>query len=346
MIEVVLYSREDCHLCEQAKAELDALQAELPHHLTVVDVDSDPKLQKKYGFNVPVVSAGPYHINAPITRQDLIITLKAAEQRERQITMVDQSIEQKKQLVTVTWTSSDRFSEWISKHYLAVFNIFIGLYLGMAFLAPILMKVGATTSANVLYRVYGAMCHQLAFRSWFLFGEEYAYPRSTANIEGLIPYVQAIGLGEDDLWAARDFVGNDIIGYKVALCQRDVAIYAGILAFGLLFAVTRRRIRSLHWIAWLIFGIVPIALDGFSQLVSQLPIFNFIPFRESTPFLRTLTGFLFGFMTAWFGYPLVEESMRDTRLYLEGKRKRIQSQAMVTSTIISPQSEGENLESP
>ena len=65
-------------------------------------------------------------------------------------------------------------------------------------------------------------------------------------------------------------------------------------------------------------AIVPIGLDGFSQLISQPPI-NLIPVRESTPFLRTLTGFLFGFVTAWFGYPYVEESMQENRKFLEGK---------------------------
>jgi hypothetical protein len=53
-------------------------------------------------------------------------------------------------------------------------------------------------------------------------------------------------------------------------------------------------------------------------MISQPPL-NLLPYRESTPFLRSLTGFLFGFMTAWFGYPYVEESMADNRKYLEGK---------------------------
>jgi uncharacterized membrane protein len=62
--------------------------------------------------------------------------------------------------------------------------------------------------------------------------------------------------------------------------------------------------------------VAPIALDGFSQLFSQLPyqfIQNILPYRESTPLLRALTGFLFGICTAWFVFPLIEESMADTR---------------------------------
>jgi hypothetical protein len=33
---------------------------------------------------------------------------------------------------------------------------------------------------------------------------------------------------EEDIFAARQFVGNPQVGYKVARCQRDVAIYGGI----------------------------------------------------------------------------------------------------------------------
>jgi uncharacterized membrane protein len=111
------------------------------------------------------------------------------------------------------------------------------------------------------------------------------------------------------------------MGYKIALCQRDIAIYGGILLFGLLFSVTGMRLKSIPWYLWLALAIVPIGLDGLSQLLSQPPL-GFFPFRESTPFLRVLTGFLFGFFTAWFGYPMVEETMRDTRQLMEDKRRR------------------------
>jgi hypothetical protein len=46
---------------------------------------------------------------------------------------------------------------------------------------------------------------------------------------------------------------------------------------------------------------------------------TYLPYRESTPFLRVLTGFLFGFGTAWFAFPNVEDSMRETRQLLTKK---------------------------
>ena len=48
MIKVILYTREDCHLCEQAVLELQKLQKEIPHQLVEIDIDSDSELQKRY----------------------------------------------------------------------------------------------------------------------------------------------------------------------------------------------------------------------------------------------------------------------------------------------------------
>jgi hypothetical protein len=36
-----------------------------------------------------------------------------------------------------------------------------------------------------------------------------------------------------------------------------------------------------------------------------------------------MTGLLFGIGTAWFGYPLVEATMRDSRSLLQAKAERI-----------------------
>ena len=115
---------------------------------------------------------------------------------------------------------------------------------------------------------------------------------------------------------ARQFIGNATLGYKVAVCERCVAIYAAIVLFGLIYGMMKRRIPSLHWMLWFLIGIVPIGIDGFYQLLSQFNwpwLATYLPYYESTPFMRVLTGGLFGFMTAWFAFPSIEESMKDTR---------------------------------
>jgi uncharacterized membrane protein len=274
-----------------------------------VNIDSDPALQKKYLAEIPVVEVGPYTLKAPFSRADLLMTLGAVRDAKTQVEKIAR-------IDKPAMNVADRFSYWMADHWLAAVIMVFVFYLGLPVLAPVLMKAGATLPANVIYTAYSPLCHQLGFRSFFLFGEQPYYPRAAAGIAGVRTFGQATGLDENDLLAARAFKGNPQVGYKIALCERDVAIYGAIIVFCILFALTKRRIPPLHWALWLIFAIGPIGLDGFSQLFSQLPIpaiASILPYRESTPFLRLLTGFLFGFGTAWFGLPYVEESMRETR---------------------------------
>lgn len=328
MIHVILYSRKDCHLCEQAQEDLKNLQEVVPHTLNVVDVDQDEKLQKAYGQDTPVVEAGPYKLKGPLTYQDLEIALKAAQHREQQIAEVNQSILSGQSKLHLSWTKVDQFSLFLSRHYLAIFNLFVFFYVTTSFLAPVLMRAGIETPAAWIYKAYSVVCHQFAFRSWFLFGEQIVYPREAAGIDNLITFEQAIRLPAEDLWGARAYIGDDLVGYKIALCERDVSIYLGIFLFGLLFGIAGRKVPIIPWYLWLLLAIIPIGLDGLSQLVSQPP-FNWIPYRESSPVLRALTGWLFGYVTAWYGYPLMEESMKDSLTYMESKLRRVQQQEVV-----------------
>ncbi|GAB4579429.1 MAG: hypothetical protein Fur0022_21670 [Anaerolineales bacterium] len=336
---VTLYTRKDCHLCEEVKADLAALQAQYPHQLVEVDIDTDASLKERYGNSIPVVEVGPYRRSAPISRQDLAVTLGAARDRVTQLDKLKDPLYEarKNNPRRQEITRADRITFWLSDNYIWVFNLVIFIYLALPFLAPVLMKVGATTPANLIYRSYGFVCHQLGYRSWFLFGEQPYYPRELAGLDEVLSFSEASGLSEGgtnaDLFSARSFIGNEQMGYKVAFCQRDVAIYAALLAFGLLFALTKRRIPPLPAILWLIIGLGPIGLDGFSQLLSQPPLgdfalFSWLPLRESTPFLRTLTGAIFGFTTGWFGYPMVEETMQDTRRSLLVKFKRLEKEGV------------------
>jgi glutaredoxin len=56
MIEVILYTRLGCHLCEEAERVLRDEQAVTPFHLELVDIDRDPELVRRYGVRVPVVA--------------------------------------------------------------------------------------------------------------------------------------------------------------------------------------------------------------------------------------------------------------------------------------------------
>ncbi len=319
-LTVTLYIQDNSTECVNARLDLESLQNQYPHQLVVVNIETDKALFDTYRGMVPVVEVGPYRLKAPLDAKILQVALGAASDRQHQlVNLGDEKYKQRIERGHVL-TGADKFSFWFTQHYMLIFNLLVFLYVGLPFLAPIFMKVGATGPARVIYTIYSPLCHQLAFRSWFLFGEQSAYPRAMANVPGLMTYEQAIG-NLDDLSAARRFIGNDLVGYKVAICERDVAIYGSILLFGLFFSVTKKWIKSPPWYFWIGVGIVPIAVDGFSQLPSLMTGINlaWIPIRESTPFLRTLTGFLFGFSTAWYGYPYINESIQETRRLLVQK---------------------------
>ncbi|MGB2962622.1 MAG: DUF2085 domain-containing protein [Anaerolineales bacterium] len=321
MVTVTLYTREDCKLCQKTEEDLKDLQQEYPHRLVKIDIEKEDF--PEYSEQIPIMDIGPYQLKAPIDVKTIKMTLGAAQDRLNQLDKINLESHQRRVERGKKISLSDRFFHWLSKRYMLVFNGFVFLYLGLAVLAPILQANGSVGTAKVIYAVYGRLCHQLAYRSWFIYGEQFAYPREMANLDQLMTYEEATGYDPFDIQAAHDFLGNENLGYKIALCQRDMAIYGGILGFGLIFSLTRKKIPGLPIAVWFLLGIIPLGLDGTSQIISQLP-WDILPIRESTPLLRSLTGALFGVTTAWFGYPIVEETMADTRKIMTVKVKAAQ----------------------
>lgn len=323
-LNVTLYMRPNCGLCDEVRKQLTELRQDYPHRLAEVNIDSDAVLQKKYFDQIPVLEVGPYVLRAPITRQQLMMTLGAARDRRDQLTETGGEGYRARVRKGQKTVFSDGVYFWLSKHYLALVNLILFIYVGLPFAAPVLMKAQAPGVARIIYKVYSPLCHQFAFRSFFLFGEQPYYPLKEAGLANVQSY-EAIS-GSTDVanpysvsrLTARQYTGNETVGFKVALCERDVAIYGAMLLFGLVYAATQRKMPALHWLAWILLALGPIGLDGVSQIVSQ---FNFpwlaqiLPYRESTPFLRVLTGGLFGFGTAWFAFPNIEESMKETRQF-------------------------------
>lgn len=209
------------------------------------------------------------------------------------------------QRAPATLPAGDRVVLWITRHWLALFNFAIFTYLALPFLAPMFMHMGLAGPARVLYLVYSPACHQLPDRSYFLFGEQPVYALQELEAANVLA-----GAG---ILERRTYIGDETLGWKVALCQRDVAIYGSLLAGGLLFGALRRRgVPKLPVKIYVIF-LLPVAIDGFSQLFGL---------RTSTWWLRTVTGALFGLATAWLAYPYIEESMNDIRQSIVRKLDR------------------------
>jgi len=195
---------------------------------------------------------------------------------------------------------------WLANHWVGLINAVILLYLAGTFLAPVLMHTGAERAAGAVYAFYRPFCHQYPFRSWFLYGDAAAHPLE-----------EPISLLEMN--ALSSHVGSADEGYKVALCQRDVAIYGAMLATGIAYGIARRftKVRPMPLWLYFVFGILPMLLDGGIQWLSYaikmvFPGLLAEPF-ETIPMMRTLTGALFGFGVIGVGYPYLGEYFDDVR---------------------------------
>lgn len=316
MVNVTVYFKENDSACNDVLNLLDELSHEINFGLVKVDINSDFSIKEKYQNDIPLVVVGPYQLKYPTTKQDLWIAIKAAEDRQGKLEMDKNYQKRLKQGSEITKT--DNFSLWLSKYYMLLVNIIIFIYIGLPFLAPVLMKNNMEAPAKVIYTVYSSVCHQLAYRSWFLFGEQVFYPKELAHVDNMKPYENYFGADSSDLSESRQFLGNAVMGYKVAICERDVAIYGSMLLFGLIFMLSGRKIKSIPWYIWILVGMVPMGFDGGSQLLSVVQTFfpKWALARESTPFLRSITGLLFGTMTAWYVFPIIEESMIESRSFV------------------------------
>jgi uncharacterized membrane protein len=145
------------------------------------------------------------------------------------------------------------------------------------------MRLGYPQLAHPIYWLYQAVCHQWPFRTFFLFGPQPTY--ASDQIAALV--------GPDELWT---LVGTPELGFKMAFCERDLAIVAAGLLMGLMYTRVRGRLAPptiLFYLALLL----PIMMDGFTQLVGL---------RESTWEYRLATGAIAGAATVWLVFPYLD----------------------------------------
>src|SRR5580765_2233630 len=57
-LDVTIYSRPGCHLCEEAKTQIADLLAEFGARLVEINIDQDVELRARYDFDVPVIFLG------------------------------------------------------------------------------------------------------------------------------------------------------------------------------------------------------------------------------------------------------------------------------------------------
>ena len=76
--KVVIYSRANCHLCEEAEKNVREVLIEIHFDLEVIDINGDQELERLYGEEVPVITInGDMHDYYKVDKQRLLKALRA-----------------------------------------------------------------------------------------------------------------------------------------------------------------------------------------------------------------------------------------------------------------------------
>jgi glutaredoxin len=59
-LEVTLYTRPGCHLCEEAREIMKPLLEEFGVNLREINIDEDRELTRRYGLDIPVIFVGAH----------------------------------------------------------------------------------------------------------------------------------------------------------------------------------------------------------------------------------------------------------------------------------------------
>jgi len=54
-VKADIYSRPGCHLCDEAKEVIERVGRRVAFSLRVINIETDPELEKRYGEEIPVV---------------------------------------------------------------------------------------------------------------------------------------------------------------------------------------------------------------------------------------------------------------------------------------------------
>lgn len=85
MIEIVLYSKPDCCLCDEVKAQLASLRRAVTFDLRVVNILEDPRAFDEFKEEIPVVFVnGKKAIKYHLDEKDFLRRIEKLQASERQ----------------------------------------------------------------------------------------------------------------------------------------------------------------------------------------------------------------------------------------------------------------------
>ena len=78
MNEIIVYSKPNCHLCEEALEQIELARAEVSFTLQTVNILSDLELYQRYKHDIPVVTVnGVERFRHRLLADDLVALLRS-----------------------------------------------------------------------------------------------------------------------------------------------------------------------------------------------------------------------------------------------------------------------------
>ncbi len=170
------------------------------------------------------------------------------------------------------------FVAWAARHWFGIFLVTYGVWVFLPFLAPVFMRLGWEATGRAIYFFYSFFCHQLPERSFFLFGQKSMY--SLAEI-------QSTWQATNNPLILRQFIGNEVMGWKIAWSDRMISFYTSVWLFAVLWFPFRRKVQPLSWWGFILL-LLPMAVDGTTHLISDFAGIG-QGFRDTNAWLVMLT---------------------------------------------------------
>lgn len=288
---ITIYSKPDCHLCEEAIALLNRLAPEYSLEVREVNILDDPQLQEAYHNKIPVVVAedGKYGwLVAPISEREMRRYIAFVQRGGRHEVRVYKE------------TKLDRVLDWTSAHWLRLVCIALGIFVGLPWLAPVFAALGWWDLANPIYTAYALTCHQLPERAGTVFGYQVAFCyRNTAIYAGVLVAGLLFGLARDRNVSGLQWLRRPLRWYWFVLMLVPLLVDGVTHMFGLRDMLSMDMDTS--------FGSFYIGSQAFSL--------NW--------WLRIITGGLAGLAVAWFAFPRMNEAAAESQAVQQAYRQAV-----------------------
>ncbi|MBI5223224.1 DUF2085 domain-containing protein [Candidatus Micrarchaeota archaeon] len=197
--------------------------------------------------------------------------------------------------------------------YLAYVGFFV-ILMGIIFAIPYL---AFNNDVNSAYNAFSYACHQKISRSQCIF--QYSQiERGTLlgySLEDCTSQEGKFIESQSDRTQIKIVMSDGIgtkIGYKLPVCARDIGIYGGMLIGAIVYLGVRKIKNEKLWPPiFLVLSMVPMGIDGTTQLISELGLLPFV--YESTNMIRLATGLIAGIIASFYAIPILVGAVSESR---------------------------------